>query len=165
MNFANAIKVTLAAAIPVIVFSYFDLFQIGFTVALGAFLTYPSDISSNLQHKINGILSAIFIVAGSAFVISICYPLKWLFYPLFAAVVFLLSMISVYGQRATLVSFSGLLSISLVFANVYQGKALVIHCLLLLCGGLFYLVVSLAFYYLRPHRYAELQIADLLQNT
>ena len=165
MNFANAIKVTLAAAIPVIVFSYFDLFQIGFTVALGAFLTYPSDISSNLQHKINGILSAIFIVAGSAFVISICYPLKWLFYPLFAAVVFLLSMISVYGQRATLVSFSGLLSISLVFANVYQGKALVIHCLLLLCGGLFYLVVSLAFYYLRPHRYAELQIADCVRLT
>ena len=61
-NFTNALKITVAAVIPVIFFSYLDMFQVGFSFALGAILTYPSDIPSNLKHKINGILVAILII-------------------------------------------------------------------------------------------------------
>lgn len=165
LEFANAVKVTVAAAIPVILFSLLDDFLTGFTIALGAFLTYPSDISSNLTHKVNGILSGAFIVAGSAFVVSIVYPYKWLFYPVLAGLVFFLSMISVYGYRATNVSFSGLLSISLVFSSIYSGHELYRHCGLMLAGGLFYFVVSMAFWYMRPHRYAEMQLYDCIRKT
>jgi uncharacterized membrane protein (TIGR01666 family) len=165
LQFANAIKVTVAAAIPVVLFSLFGDFQTGFVVALGALLTYPSDISSNLTHKVNGLLSGAFIVAGSAFVVSIVYPYKWLFYPVFAGLVFFLSMISVYGYRATNVSFSGLLSISLVFSSIYSGRELYEHCGLMLAGGLFYFGVSMAFWYMRPHRYAEMQLYDCIRVT
>jgi uncharacterized membrane protein (TIGR01666 family) len=165
MNFANAIKVTVAAAIPVVVFSLLDQFHIGFTIALGALLTFPSDISSNLTHKVNGILAGALIVAGSAFVISLAYPFPWLFYPVFTILIFLLSMISAYGHRAQQVSFSGLLSASLVFSDVYHGTELLEHCGLMLVGGLFYFVVSMIFYYVRPHRYVELQISECLRLT
>ncbi|HEX9979257.1 MAG TPA: FUSC family membrane protein [Flavobacterium sp.] len=165
MNFANALKVTFAAAVPVITFAFLDDFTTGFTIAIGALLTFPSDISSNLTHKINGIITAAFIVAGSAFLISLSYPFPFVFYPLLVVLTFLLSMISVYGQRATLVSFSGLLSVSLVFSSVYQGHELFRHCLLMLCGGFFYLIVSLLFYYIRPYRYAELQLAECMRLT
>jgi uncharacterized membrane protein (TIGR01666 family) len=165
MNFANAVKVTIASVIPVILFAFLDNFKLGFTVAIGAFLIFPSDISSNLKHKVNGIIAAALIVSGSAFLISIAYPYNWIFYPLLMILVFLLSMISAYGSRATAVSFSGLLSISLVFSTVHQGMDLLIHCGLMLAGALFYLLVSLAFYYLRPHRYAELQLADAMRLT
>lgn len=164
-NFSNALKVTLAAAIPVILFSYFNAIHLGFTIALGALFTFPSDISSNLRHKINGILVAAFIVAGSALLISWVYPYPWIFYPILTLLIFLLSMISVYGHRATLVSFSGLLSISLVFSHIYEGWELLQHCGLMLVGGLFYLLVSLLFYYLRPYRYLEFQIAECIQLT
>ncbi|RZJ36254.1 MAG: FUSC family protein [Flavobacterium sp.] len=165
MNFAGAIKITLAAAIPVICFSLADMPTAGFAVAIGAMLTYPSDTSSNLRLKINGIVLAAFLVALSAYVICLAYPFPILFYPLFAAMVFGFSMISVYGQRATLVSFSGLLSISLIFSNVYTGTELLQHCALMLAGGFFYLLVSLIFYFLSPHRYAEHQMTDCIRLT
>ena len=36
-NFTNALKVTIASVVPVLVCSYFGNFSMGFTIALGAF--------------------------------------------------------------------------------------------------------------------------------
>lgn len=163
--FTNALKITLAAAIPVLLFSYLGNFQIGFTIALGAILVYPSDIPSNLKHKINGILVTILIVSGVNLLINLVYPYSWLFYPFLTALLFFLSMISVYGQRATMVSFSALLTISLAFAHLQIGWDRVQYSGLLLLGGLFYLHISVVFFYIRPHRYAELQIAQCIKLT
>ncbi|HEY0047084.1 MAG TPA: FUSC family membrane protein, partial [Flavobacterium sp.] len=164
-NFTNALKVTLAAALPVLVFAFVGNFSIGFTLAIGALLAFPSDISSNLKHKVNGLIAASFIVAGSAFLVSIVYPVKWLLYPVLAVLIFVLSMISAYGPRASLISFSGLLSVSLVFSNIYSGNQLILHTILMLAGGLFYTVISLLFYYIRPNRFAELQLAECIRLT
>lgn len=164
-HFTNALKVTFSAVIPALLFSYLGNFSIGFTIALGAFLTYPSDIPSSLKHKVNGILVAAFTVASMNFIINIVLPYPWLFYPVLAFLIFVLSMISVYGQRATMVSFSGLLAISLAFAHLHTGWEILQYSGLLLSGGLFYLIVSLAFFYIRPHRYIELQIAQCILIT
>jgi uncharacterized membrane protein (TIGR01666 family) len=163
--FTNALKITIAAVIPVLLFTYLGNFRIGFTLALGAFFTYPSDIPSNLKHKINGILVTVLIVSGVNLLINLSYPYVWLFYPLLAVLLFFLSMISVYGQRATMVSFSALLSISLAFAHLQTGWDRLQYSGLLLLGGLFYLIISLIFFHIRPHRYAELQIAECIKVT
>ena len=163
--FTNALKVTIAAVIPVLVFSFLDNFEIGFTIALGAFFTYPSDIPSNLKHKINGILFTAFLVAGVNLLVNIVHPYSWVFYPFLALLIFLLSMISVYGQRATMVSFSALLAVSLAFAHLHTGWEMLEYSGLILVGGLFYLLISLIFHYIRPHRYIELQIAECIKLT
>ena len=164
-NFTNALKITVAAVVPVLFFSYFDLFQVGFSFALGAILTYPSDIPSNLKHKINGILVAIVIIVSASVLVSALYPYPYIFYPFLALALFFLSMISVYGQRATMVSFSGLLSIALAFGHIQQGSDILINGGYIAGGGLFYLLVSLIFYKIRPFRYVELQIASCLKLT
>lgn len=164
-NFRNALKVTFAAVLPVLLFSYLGEFKIGFTIAIGVFLTYPSDIQSNLKHKINGIFVAAVMVAGANLLINLFYPFPFLFYPFFVGLLFFFSMISVYGQRATMVSFSVLLSICLSFANLNSGWAMLQHSSLLLIGGLFYLFVSLAFHYISPYRYIDLQIAECIKLT
>lgn len=164
-NFTNALKITVAAVIPVIFFAYLDQFLIGFSFALGAILTYPSDIPSNLKHKINGILVAILIIVISAILVSVLYPYPYIFYPFLAVALFFMSMISVYGQRATMVSFSGLLSIALAFGHIQEGVSILINGGYILGGGLFYLLVSLIFYKIRPYRYVELQVAECLKLT
>ena len=163
--FTNALKITISAVIPVLVFSYFGYFDIGFTLALGAFFTYPSDIPSNLKHKVNGIFVTVFIVSGVNLIINLIHPYPWFFYPLLTVLIFILSMISVYGQRANMVSFSALLSISLAFAHLHTGWEMLEYSGLILAGGLFYLLVSLIFFYIRPNRYIELQIAESIQLT
>lgn len=42
---------------------------------------------------------------------------------------------------------------------------MIIHSLLLLSGGLFYLLISILFYYINPHRYTELQIEKCIHLT
>jgi uncharacterized membrane protein (TIGR01666 family) len=163
--FSNALKVTIAAVSPVLLFSYFDNFSIGFTIALGAFFTFPSDIPSNLKHKINGLLVTVLIIAGVNLIINLCYPIPWLFYPVLIVLIFCVSMILVYGQRATMVSFSALLSISLAFAHLNTGWKMLEYSGLLLAGGLFYTVVSLIFFHIKPNRYVELQMAECIRIT
>jgi uncharacterized membrane protein (TIGR01666 family) len=163
--FTNAIKVTIAAVIPVVIFSFLGKFEMGFAMALGAFFTYPSDIPSSLKHKINGVLVTAFLVAGINLLVNIVFPYSWIFYPFLAVLIFLISMLSVYGQRATMVSFSGLIAVSLAFASINTGWAMLLHSGLILAGGLFYLLISLIFHYIRPHRYVELQIAECIKLT
>lgn len=164
-NFENALKVTVASVFPVIVCSQLGRFDMGFAIALGAFLTYPADIPSNLRHKINGVLVAAFIVAGSTLLVSALHPYPFVLYPVTALVLFFLSMISVYGQRANMVSFSGLLAVSLAFGHIHAGWAMFEQAGLMLLGGLFYLLVSLSFHFVRPHRYTELQLAECMRLT
>ena len=164
-NFTNAIKVTIASVIPVFVLSQFGLFDVGFTIALGSFLTYPSDIPSNLKHKINGVLVAALIVAGCNLLVNVLHPFPFILYPTIALLVFFLSMISVYGHRANMVSFSGLLSVSLAFGHIHTGWEMLQNSGFMLIGGLFYLLVSLVFHFLQPNRYVELQMADCIKLT
>lgn len=163
--FNNALKVTTAAVLPVLLFSFLGDFEMGFTIALGAFFTYPSDIPSSLKHKINGVLVTAFLVAGVNLLVNIMHPYSWIFYPFLALLIFLLSMISVYEKRATAVSFSALLAVALAFAHLHTGWEMIEYSGLILAGGLFYLLISLIFHYVSPHRYIELQIAECIKLT
>ncbi|MFP9115543.1 FUSC family membrane protein [Flavobacterium sp. RHBU_3] len=163
--FTRALIVTVSAVLPVLVLKQFGHFEVGFTIALGAFLTYPSDIPSNWQQRVKGLCTAAAIISGSTLLVNILHPLPWLFYPVITALIFFLSMISVYGQRATMVSFSGLLAIALGTGHIQQGPEVFIYAGEVLAGSLFYTLLSLTFNYLNPHRYSELQIADCLKLT
>ncbi len=163
--FTNALKVTIAAVIPVLLFTYLGDFEIGFTIAIGAFLTYPSDIPSSLKDKIQGIFVTIILISGTNLLVNISHPYSWIFYPFVAVLIFFLSMLSVFGRRATVVSFSVLLSVSLAFAHLGTGWGMIQHVLLLFAGGIFYLLISLIFNYIWPYRYLELQIAECIKLT
>ena len=164
-NLHNAIKVVLSAVIPAFVFSYIGNLEMGLTIAIGALFTFPSDTPSNLKHKINGLLVTVFILAGVNLLINATYPYPVLFYPVFAILVFILSMLAVYGQRATMVSFSALMILSISLAHTHKGMEMLQHSGLLLAGGLFYLLISIIFYYINPHRYTELQIVECIKLT
>jgi len=164
-NFSNAIRSALSAVLPVLIFSYLGDLQTGLIIALGAVFTFPSDTPSNLKHKVNGLLVTVLIVSSVNLIINFTYPYPFIFYPIFATLVFLLSMLAVYGQRATMVAFSALMTICLSFSHIHTGLEMLRYSGLLLSGGLFYLLISLIFYYINPHRYTELEIVECIKLT
>ncbi|MCP2025983.1 putative membrane protein YccC [Flavobacterium sp. HSC-32F16] len=164
-SFLNASKVTIASVVPVLILNFLGHFEIGFTIALGAFYTYPSDIPSSLSHKIKGLIVASLIVSGVNLLVNLAYPFPFLFYPFLGFLLFLCSMISVYGQRATLVSFSALLSISLSFGHLHEGLEAFQYSGFIFIGGILYLIVSLVFHFVQPYKYIELQIAEGIKLT
>ncbi|WPR72914.1 FUSC family membrane protein [Flavobacterium sp. NG2] len=165
-NFTNALKITIAGVFSVLLFNYLGNIRIGITIALGAFFVFPSDVPSNLKHKINGLVVTSLIVSGVNLIINLSHPYPLIFYPVLTGLIFLVSMLAVYDQRATMVAFSGLLSISLSFSHLNTGfEEILKHAGLLLSGGLFYLIISILFHYIRPNRYIELQIAECMSHT
>ena len=164
-DFTNALKVVLSAVLPVLFFSYLGNIGIGITIALGALFVFPSDIPSILKHKINGLVVTSIIISGVNLLINVSYPCPWIFYPIIAILLFLISMLAVYDQRATMVSFSALISFCLSFSHINTGSEIYTHSGLLLSGGLFYLLISILFDYIRPHRYLELQMAECIKLT
>ncbi len=164
-NLTNALKAALSAVIPVLLFSYLGDLQTGLIIALGALFTFPSDTPSNLKHKINGILVTVLILASCNLLINLTSPYPFIFYPVFTCLVFILSMLAVYGQRATMVAFSALMTISISFSHTHTGWEILYHAGLFLGGGLFYLLVSIIFHYINPHRYTELQIVECIKLT
>ncbi|MCI9844924.1 FUSC family protein [Flavobacterium pectinovorum] len=164
-SFLNATKVTIASVVPVLILNFLGHFEIGFTIALGAFYTYPSDIPSTLSHKIKGLIVASFIVSGVNLLVNLAYPFPYLFYPFLGFLLFLCSMISVYGQRATLVSFSALISISLSFGHLHQGWEAFAYSGYIFIGGILYLIVSLIFHFVQPYKFIELEIAEGIKLT
>ncbi|ALM48307.1 hypothetical protein AMR72_04975 [Flavobacterium psychrophilum] len=164
-NFTKAVIVTVAAASPVLILSQLGFFEIGFAIALGAFLTYPADIPSNLLHRTKGLLTAAAIVAGCVLLVNLLHPLPYIFYPAILILVFFLSMISVYGQRATMVSFSALLATALATGHIHTGWEILHYTGYVFAGGMLYTFISVSFNYLSPHRYTELQIAECMKLT
>lgn len=161
----DAVKTTFAASIPFLFFHTEDTFSIAFTFAMGALLTAPVDIPSSLKHKIVGLTSGSFMIAAITLLLGSTYHIPWLFYPIFIFILFFISMIAVYGHRANLLSFTGLLCISLAFIHDYQGQELLINCLYLLGGGIIYTLVSLIFYFIKPSRYITLEVANCIEKT
>ncbi|MBB1149363.1 FUSC family protein [Myroides sp. NP-2] len=163
-HLADSLKITLSGVIPFLLFMPSQQFDWAFAMAVGALLTAPVDIPSNLKDKINGILVGALLVPFVTLLLSLTQN-HWFFYPVFIFIIFSLSMISVYGHRANMLSFSGLLAASLGLAHSYQGIDLWLHGLFLLLGGLLYLVVSLSFYFIRPRRYGVLQTSECMDLT
>lgn len=164
-DFANALKATIACVLPVLILSQFGHFQQGFAIAIGALLTFPSDVPGSFSHKVKGILIAIFLVTITTLLLGFIQQNPIIVYPVLLVLAFFFSMISVYGHRANMISFVCLITVTLAFSHSYKGLELVEHSVYILTGGLFYLCISLLFYFLRPHRYMELQIADCLRLT
>src|SRR5690606_21360279 len=96
---------------------------------------------------------------------GLLFPFPYLLYPIALVMLFFLSMISVYGHRANMISFSGLLAVCLSFGQLSSGIGVLEHAGLLFAGGVFYLLISVAFHFMRPNRYAELQLAECIRLT
>lgn len=166
IHFIKAFLVALAMAIPVLGSIYFfDSFDIGFSIALGAIFCAPSDIAGSLKHKFYGILVS--IVLASAITILIGYFSSYLLVliPLLVVLIFMVSYISVFGFRASLVSLAGLLSLVLAFAYDSTEITIFEHAMFIALGGIWYLFLTVLIQLALPSVQTDFLFVELLEKT
>ncbi len=165
-SFYRGIVLTVSIVIPLIILYFLDGFQFAPSIVLGAFLNAPSDIPGNLKRKINGILISIVLCSLVTFIILIT---KSIFIVLFISILilsFIIALISVYGFRASLVSFSGLLAIVLALAVQKPDiQSIITHIGLMAIGGAWYLAISLFFGWVFPKKDDDQLLSDTLLLT
>lgn len=164
-DFSKAIVLTIAIVVPVAIFSSSGSLEIGISLAMGCLLSSPSDVPGSFKHKVFGILFAALLGSLSFLIAGYAAMYIWAVIPMLFIMIFGISYLSVFGFRASLVTFSGLLAVVLSFANLSTGIEIWQKALLVASGGLWYLLISASWYLIRPQRAAEQLIAETMELT
>ncbi|WP_405198762.1 FUSC family membrane protein [Christiangramia sp. LLG6405-1] len=164
-DFSKAIVLTIAIVIPIAVFSNLGLLEIGVSMAMGSLLSSPSDVAGSFKHKVMGIMAAAFLGAISFCIAGYASQFSWAVAPMLLVMMFGIAYLSVYGFRASLVTFAGLLAVVLSFANISSEIEIWQKSILIFGGGVFYMLISIAWYLLKPERASEQQIAETMELT
>lgn len=162
---SDGIRITLEIIIPAIVFSYLGDLETGLALSLGALCVSISDGPGPVVHKRNGMLFCNLFVFISAFLTGMLNgnPLSLGILILSASFVF--TMFSVYGSRATSVGFAALLIMILQMTKVIPSEQVLKESLLILSGGVWYMLIALLFYKITPYRPAQRSLGYCIHET
>lgn len=154
-----------AAIIPLVIFNYYNNLSFGIAMALGALISSPSDVPGSFRRRVIGIFLSILLAVFATLVASYAAGNLLVFIPVIAFLLFGLSIISVYGFRASLISFSGLFAVVLSMAKISSEVSVVLHALLIGAGGMGYLSLAVLTYYINPKRQTEGLLAEVFELT
>ncbi|MEO8933059.1 MAG: FUSC family membrane protein, partial [Xanthomarina sp.] len=158
-DFSKAILIGFAITTPIVIGLFFDHLDIGLAICFGAFWCSPSDVTGSLRHKINGILFSALLIMIVSFIGGYLHFRIWLTVPVLGILTFGIAFISVYGFRASLISFSGLLALVLSFAHRSETLEIYQYAILVGLGGLWYLCATMLWYYINPKAQTEEKLA------
>lgn len=162
-NFDRALRLGVAILVPFALLYYLGFFEYAPAVVVGAFLNASGDIPGSIKRKVNAILISIGLTMVITAIILFVKPYFPLLLLALATISFAVSFISIYGFRASLVSFSGLLAMVMAFAiQKDTASAIFVHVGLMGIGGLWYLLVSFIFRRLAPKKEDNQLLSDTL---
>jgi uncharacterized membrane protein YccC len=162
-NFYKGIKLTFSLVTPFALLFFIGYSEFAPAIVVGAFLNAPGDIPGSLKRKVNAILISIALMMVITTIILFLKPYFILLLLAMALISFAVSLISVYGFRASLVSFSGLLSMVIAFAIQKETPTEIFTQVGLMgVGGIWYLIVSFAFQKLAPQKDKNQLLSDTL---
>ena len=165
IDFFKSITLLFAILVPLALFGWLDKLPLAVSVVTGVFLCSPSDVPGSIRHMALGMVVSSLLAILNTLAIHLSLGSVWILLPVLSVLVFCNSMLSVYGFRASLVSFSGLLAMILAFAHPTSGIDLLIHLGLILAGCLWYLGVSLLVHLLMYRRQNQLILAECMNLT
>jgi uncharacterized membrane protein (TIGR01666 family) len=163
---SEGIRITAGLTLPTIIGTYLHHERIGITLSIGAICVTIVDSVGPVLHRKNAMLVCnvvIFIVSlltgfavGSPLATGI----------LIAVLCFVFPMIAVYGSRAGSVGLAGLFVMVLNFSHRSEGtEAIILNAVYILCGGVWYMLLSLSLYSFRPYKVTQQALGDLVQAT
>ncbi|WP_324718958.1 FUSC family protein [Salinimicrobium sp. HB62] len=164
-EFSKGLRFAGAAIIPLGITGFLERIDIGIAMAVGVLLTSPSDVPGSLRRRVIGIGFSIVIAVLATVITGFALIDPILFVPVLILQIFHISMISVFGFRASLISFSGLLAVVLSMAQVASDGGIIVHALWIGVGGVWFLLFTLLLHYLFQRRETDALLAETFELT
>tara|TARA_R110001592_G_scaffold99014_6_gene282280 strand:+ start:4012 stop:6255 length:2244 start_codon:yes stop_codon:yes gene_type:complete len=164
-NFSKSVLTVFAVVTPISIGILTGYTEIGVAICFGAFWCSPSDVHGSLRHKVLGILFSCALVMAVSFIGGYLNYSPWLSLAILGVASFVISFISAYGFRASLISFSGLLALILSFAHTHDKLKIYEYSLLVGLGGLWYLALSLLWFKINPKGQTEEILYETIGST
>lgn len=165
MSFYRALLVCIAVALPILIGALTGRVEIGLAIGFGAFWCSPSDVSGSPKHMRNGILFSALLITLVTFIANFFSENIWILTPVFGILLFIISLISIFGFRGSLISFAGLLALVLSFAFNSGNIHPALYSLLIGTGGLWYLILATLWYRLNPRGNTEEALNEVIKLT
>ncbi|OHX64910.1 FUSC family membrane protein [Flammeovirga pacifica] len=132
----------------------------GTNMAIGALCVGLSDSPGNIKEKAKGLIGGAFINSIASVIMALLMP-----YPIFAGIylfltVFASAIMSVFGNRATMIGNSILIAVSLGVGFGLQISTIGIMGIFLLAGGIWYTFNSLLLWQIRPYASIEMILGE-----
>ncbi|HSC38747.1 MAG TPA: FUSC family membrane protein, partial [Chitinophagaceae bacterium] len=162
---ASGVRITAGVVLPAIVLNYFGLLSIGIVVSLGAMCVSGTDNPGPIHHRRNGMMVCSLLIFLVSLTTDFAEPHAFLLGVFIFGCTFIFSMIGVFGSRATSIGVSALLIMVLNLGRHYEGWQIVLNALYILAGGIWYTLLSLALYSIRPYKLAQQALGDCILAT
>jgi uncharacterized membrane protein (TIGR01666 family) len=163
-SLADGLRTTLAVLLPALISWYFNLFDLGMTISLGALCASLVDAPGPIIHRKNTILFCLLFLFIVVFITGYA---RLNIYWMGAEIVlfsFFFSMFTVYGLRAVMVGNAALLAMVLTMDRPIEPSQVMWYSILIVAGGLWYLLISLLAYHIRPYRTAQRTLGECVRE-
>jgi uncharacterized membrane protein (TIGR01666 family) len=162
---SDGVRITLEIIIPTLVFAYLGDLETGLALSLGALCVSISDGPGPVVHKKNGMLYCNLFVFISALLTGFLNHNSLTLGILILSSSFIFTMFSVFGNRATSIGFAALLIMILQMTKVIPFSEVWKESLLILAGGVWYMLIALLLFRLTPFRPSQRTVGDCIRET
>ncbi len=162
---ADGVRVTLEILLPAVIFERFGMLSTGITISLGALCISIADAPGPVEHKRNGMLYCNLFIFVMALLTGFLNYNIFLLGLLILFASFFFTMFTVFGNRSSSIGTAALLILILRMSTVLPYMQIVKDSLLVLAGGVWYMLVALLFYKLTPYRPAQRSLGDCVHET
>src|SRR5690606_15779621 len=164
-NFTKGLLISSAAFSAVALCYYLFDIAMGISVASGVLIISASDIPGNNKHHLYGMLTSTLLAMLNFCLIQYTATNSYVLFLTTGVLVFLNAYIAIYGFRASLIAFSGLLTIVISYARPYSGMEILLHAFYILLGGIWYILLTLSFGGFRTRQYSEVLLNECMELT
>lgn len=161
----KGLRITVGAILPAWILYEYNWLSIGIALPLGALMVSLTDSPGPIHHRRNGMMASNLFNFLIAIVIGFTRYYPWLLAIELTLLSFFLSFISIYGNR---VSSIGLIAIIVMVLNidVHHAQDRVLQdALFMLAGGVWYMMLSLVLYSLRPYLLIQQGLGECIIST
>lgn len=161
----TGIRVTGATLIPALLLYQFNFLTEAIGVCFGALFTGLIDNPGPFHHRRNGILLSIPINFLVIMIVGLSHGIPWLIAVELVAFSVFFSMVSVYGSRAGSIGAIALI-IFILHLNPLRAPGTTIYedAAYVALGGLWYFLLALTGYSIRPYKQVQLLLGDYLMD-
>lgn len=160
--FAEGLRITIGAIIPVVICAILGEFHTGTLISLGALIVGLSDTPGSPRHRRFGILYCTILCAITIFITALVNNSIVLMTATIAIVSFSASMLAVFNARAATIGVMCILImlINLDNSNTFQNELVFLGYFII--GALWYTLVSFSIMQVRPYRLAQQELSETI---
>jgi uncharacterized membrane protein (TIGR01666 family) len=164
-NLSGAVRITFGILFPAMLMGYFNDLPAGIVVSLGAMCVGNTDNPGPIHHRRNGMIACILIIFAVTLLTGFASGSSLLMGCFVFIFCFVFSMMGIYGSRAGSIGVNALLIMVLNIDRRHQGSDIFLNAVYVMAGGIWYTVLSLLLYSIRPFKLVQQALGDCVQAT